>query len=64
MNAVTFRYFQRAEGSELLARTFLVSPAEVEQNVRIKSASKRTNLSVQQFDEIADCCRRHSNEHC
>jgi hypothetical protein len=54
INAVTFNYFQQADGAELVARTFLVSPAQVEQNVRTKSPTKRVLLAPEDVQKAAD----------
>lgn len=41
INAATFQYFQENEGRELLARVFLLKPAQVEHQSRTKGQSKR-----------------------
>jgi len=54
INAVTFRYFKEPNGSELLARIFLIEPAQVEFQSRTKGASKRRpNLTYDELDTIA-----------
>ena len=51
INAATFDYFRLPDGSEMLARVFLIEPHEVELRTRTKGASKRRpNLS---YDELA-----------
>ena len=55
VNAATFQYFRLADGSELLARVFLIEPAEVERSVRTKGASKRRpNLTYEELEALAD----------
>jgi hypothetical protein len=41
INAATFQYFKEPNGSELLARAFLLEPAQVELQSRTKGVSKR-----------------------
>ena len=54
INAVTFQYFRDESGHELLARTFLVAPDEVEHRARSKGNSKRTTLTWEQIQNLAD----------
>jgi hypothetical protein len=55
INAATFHYFRQPDGSELLARVFLIEPSEVERSVRAKGASKRQpNLTRQELQAQAD----------
>jgi len=54
INAATFQYFQLPDGSELLARVFLIEPSEVELKTRTKGSSKRRpNLSYEELDMLA-----------
>jgi len=53
INAITFSYFRTSDGRELLARVFLVDPAEVTQN-KNKSRGVRSILSEQQLQDIAN----------
>ena len=41
INAATFHYFRPQDGSELLARVFVLKPSEVELKTRTKGSSKR-----------------------
>jgi hypothetical protein len=55
INAATFQYFREANGSELLARIFLIEPTEVELQSRTKGASKRRpNLTYEELEAIAN----------
>jgi hypothetical protein len=54
INAATFQYFKEPNGSELLARVFLIEPTQVELQSRTKGASKRRpNLTYEELDAIA-----------
>lgn len=54
INAATFQYFKEQIGSELLARVFLIEPAQVDLQSRTKGASKRRpNLTYEELDAIA-----------
>lgn len=54
INAATFQYFREPDGSELLARVFLLEPAQVELQSRTKGASKRRpNLTYEELNKIA-----------
>lgn len=54
INAATFQYFKESDESELLARVFLIEPAQVEFQSRTKGASKRRpNLTYEELDTIA-----------
>jgi len=53
INAATFQYFKAADGSEFIARAFLLQPAQVE--TRAKGASKRRpTLSYPELERIAE----------
>jgi hypothetical protein len=55
INVATFQYFRRDDGSELLARIFLIEPEEVELQSRVKGSSKRRpNLTTAELETIAD----------
>jgi hypothetical protein len=55
INAATFQYFKAADGAELVARTFLIEPSQVEYKAQTKGASKRLpNLTYEELEEIAD----------
>jgi Endonuclease NucS len=55
INAATFQYFRQPDGTELLARVFLIEPSEVERSVRAKGASKRrANLTREELQAQAD----------
>jgi Endonuclease NucS len=55
INAVTFQYFRREDGSELLSRVFLIEPSQVERDVQIKGTSKRRpNPSYEELQEMAE----------
>jgi hypothetical protein len=55
INAATFQYFQLPDGSELLARVFLIEPSEVELKTRTRGGSKRRpNLSYEELKILAD----------
>jgi Endonuclease NucS C-terminal domain len=41
INAVTFQYLKKTDGTEFLARVFLIDPTEVEYQSRAKGSSKR-----------------------
>jgi hypothetical protein len=51
INAATFQYFQLPDGSELLARVFLIEPADVDLNTRTKGSSKRRPILT--YEELA-----------
>jgi hypothetical protein len=54
INAATFQYFQLSDGSELLARVFLIEPSEVELKTRTKGSSKRrANLTYEELKALA-----------
>lgn len=54
INAATFQYFKDQDGSEFLARVFLLEPSQVELQSRTKGASKRRpNLTYAELDAIA-----------
>ncbi|MBD2498864.1 hypothetical protein [Nostoc sp. FACHB-280] len=60
INAVTFQYFRSEDGTELLARVFLIEPNQVEENTQRQNNSKRQpNLSYAELEEIA---KRHGLE--
>lgn len=55
INAATFQYFKAPDGSELLARVFLLEPAQVELQSRAKGNSKRRpNLTYGDLETIAE----------
>jgi hypothetical protein len=55
INAATFQYFNVADGSELLARVFLLEPSDVELQSRTRGSSKRRpNLSLEEFVAVAE----------
>jgi Endonuclease NucS len=55
INAATFQYFKATDGSELLARVFLLEPAQVELQSRAKGSSKRRpNLNYHELETIAE----------
>ena len=55
INAATFQYFKEQNGSDFLARVFLIEPAQVELQSRTKGASKRRpNLTYEELDAIAE----------
>ncbi len=41
INTVSFQYLKDDDGSEFVARVFLIAPSQVEQKIQTKSASKR-----------------------
>ncbi|MBA2409343.1 MAG: DUF91 domain-containing protein [Gammaproteobacteria bacterium] len=54
INVATFQYFREPDGSELLARVFLLEPAQVELQSLTKGASKRRpKLTYEKLDELA-----------
>ena len=54
INAATFQYFRDADGSEILARVFLMEPADVELSSRTRGSSKRLpNLTYEELLAIA-----------
>lgn len=55
INAATFQYFKEQNGSELVARVFLIEPAQVDRVSRTKGGSKRRpNLTYEELDAIAE----------
>jgi len=55
INAVTFQYFKKEDGSEFLSRVFLIEPTEAEYRTRTKSPSKRKPpLTYEELEEIAE----------
>jgi len=55
INAATFQYFKDVDGSELLARVFLIQPTEVDTNVQKAGSSKRRpNLTYDQLEALAE----------
>ena len=55
INAITFNYFQSADGKEYLSRVFLIEPSEVEYKTRtIGSSRKSKALTFEELQEIAD----------
>ncbi len=53
INAATFQFFSGEQNQELLARTFLIEPTQVETQSRLSSKKKPT-LTVEQLEQIAD----------
>src|SRR5207247_8968576 len=55
INAATFQFCRLPDGSELLARVFLIEPSEVELKTRTKGGSKRrSNLSYEELEAQAN----------
>ena len=55
INAVTFQFFRDPDGRELVARSYLIEPSEVEYRSRTIGGSKRLpNLRPEELEEIAD----------
>jgi len=55
INAATFQYFRESDGSELLARVFLIAPSQVELHSRMKGSSKRRpNLTYEELGALAE----------
>lgn len=55
MNVVTFQYFRKPDGGELLSRVFLIDPDDVEHQALTKGSSKRRpNLSYDDLQQRAD----------
>jgi hypothetical protein len=54
INAVTFQYFKEQDGSEFIARVFLIDPAMVEEQSRTKGSSKRHNLTPEELKKVAE----------
>lgn len=54
INAASFNYYRTADGRELLARTHLLEPEQVEQRTQERTGSKRQRgLSVDEFRAVA-----------
>jgi len=55
INAVTFQYFREPDGSELVARVFLIGPEQVELHTRSKRSSKRRPpLTYAELEALAE----------
>lgn len=54
INAATFQYFKEPDGSELLARVFLMEPDEVDTNVSRGPTKRQRNLTYAELEERAD----------
>ena len=55
INVATFHFFQDAEGSEYLARVFLLEPEAVEQRSAQRGSSKRRSApSFEEYEELAE----------
>lgn len=55
INAATFQYFRAPDGTEFLARVFLIEPSEVELHNRIKGTSKRRpKLTYDELERLAE----------
>jgi hypothetical protein len=54
INAATFQYFRTANLGEIIARVFVIEPADVDRNARTKGSSKRRpNLSFEELEHSA-----------
>jgi hypothetical protein len=54
INAATFQYFRAPDGSEFVARVFLIEPTQVKYKTQTKGSSTRLpNLTYAQLEEIA-----------
>ena len=54
INAATFHYFRDADGSELLARIFLIEPSEAELSASTRGTSRRRpNLTDEELEGLA-----------
>jgi hypothetical protein len=53
INAATFNYFRQPDGSELIARLFLIEPAQVDRQTHMKSGRRR-NLSYEELADLAE----------
>ena len=53
INVATFCYFKQPDSTELIARLFLIEPAQVERQSQTKSGRQR-NLSYQELVDIAE----------
>lgn len=61
INIATFQYFKAENNEELLARTFLIEPSQVEYKTQTKGVSKRRhNLTQEELQEIT---RQNGVEH-
>jgi hypothetical protein len=55
INAAKFQFFRLADRTELLARVFLIEPAEVALKTRARGGSKRrVNLTYEELEALAD----------
>lgn len=55
INVVTFQFFRSGDGSELLARVFLIDPMDVEHQSLTKRSSKRSpNLTYEELEQRAE----------
>lgn len=53
INAATFQYFKEENGSEVLARIFLIEPSQVEDRAKVAS-KRRPYLTYEQLETIAE----------
>lgn len=53
INAATFQYFKEENGSEVLARVFLIEPSQVEDRATV-SSKRRPYLTYEQLEAIAE----------
>jgi Endonuclease NucS len=55
INAASFQYFRTSDGTELIARVFVIELSDEDRNARTKGSSKRRpNLSLEELERIAD----------
>ncbi len=55
INAAAFQYFREPDGSEFVARVFLIEPAQVELHSRSKGSSKRRpNLTYGELEALSE----------
>lgn len=53
INAATFQYFKEQNGSEVLARVFLIEPSQVDDRAKVDS-KRQANLTYDQLETIAE----------
>jgi hypothetical protein len=54
INVVTFQFFTNGDGEEFLARDFLLQPENVEYRSQSRGGKRRSRLTPEQLQEIAD----------
>ncbi len=55
INAATFQYYRTPDGTEFLARVFVIDPSAVELHSRTKGTSKRRpNLTYEELERLAE----------